>query len=325
MALLLLSALLAAMVASLHVGLRTYDPDTIWRGLTGGTETDEIIVRSLRLPRTLIAITAGASLALSGLIMQAATRNPLAEPGLLGTNAGAAFAVTVGLSVFGYSGLLQVGGFAILGALVTTAVVFALTLRLGPNAGRATILLVGVTIAAMLASLTQILLLVDETALETLLFWLSGGFADRDLRLLWLGCGLLGLVLVGLVAIAGSIDALQLDDASARGIGVDAMRTRMLALGAAALLAAGAVAMAGPVMFLGLVAPHMAMRLTRRRPAFLTLAGLTMLSGALVAVLADILARLIVAPGEAPIGAVLAIIGVPVLIALLRKRGARAA
>ena len=308
-----------AMAASLHLGLRLYSPATVVAALRGGTDPDALIIATLRVPRTLVAVVAGAALGLSGLIMQRATRNPLAEPGLLGVNAGAAFAVTLGITAFGAASLAQIALLAVTGALATTAAVFGIALAAGRAAGPATTLLAGVTVAGMLASLTQLMLLVDETALETLLFWLSGGFADRGMDLLRLGLPALLAGLAGALLLAPGLDALRLDDDSARTIGVRVGRVRTLALAIAALLAAGAVAMAGPVVFLGLVAPHIARRLEPRADSA-ALIVTTCLTGAILAVVADIAARLVVAPGEAPVGAVLALVGVPMLVALLRRR-----
>jgi iron complex transport system permease protein len=317
--LILVLLLAVAMIASLHLGLRLYHPVTVLAGLRGGTDPDALIVAGLRVPRTLVGVVAGGALGLSGLLMQAATRNPLAEPGLLGVNAGAAFAVTLGITGFGSASLIEIGGLAFLGALLATGAVFGITLAAGRSAGPATTLLAGVTVAGMLASLTQLMLLLDETALETLLFWLSGGFADRDTGLLKLGLPTLTGGLIGALLLAPALDALRLDDDSARAVGVSVGRARLCALALAAALAAGAVAMAGPVVFLGLVAPHIARGLVLDA-GMAALAVATVLIGAITAVVADIVARLVVAPGEAPVGAVLAVVGVPLLVALLRQR-----
>lgn len=308
-----------AFLASLHLGLRIYAPETVLFALRGGSDTDAIIITTLRVPRSVIAIFAGAALGLSGFMMQAATRNPLAEPGLLGINAGAAFAVVLGITLLGSLSLGGIGVLALAGGLCATALVFGIVSAAGRAAGPATTLLAGVTVAAMLASFTQVLLLVDETALETLLFWLSGGFADRSLALLALGGPALAAGMLASFALAPSLDALRLDDDSASSLGVRVTGVRMTALAVAAVLASAVVALAGPVVFLGLVAPHLARRLAPITDS----AGLiatTLLVGAILAVLADIVARIVVAPGEAPIGAVLALVGVPVLIGLLRQR-----
>lgn len=308
-----------AIGASLHLGLNLYSPAKVLAALGGAEGTDAIIIRTLRIPRTLVAICAGAALGLSGFLVQSATRNPLAEPGLLGINAGAAFCVVLGVTFWGTVGLAAMGALALAGGLSTTGFLFAVVAAAGRTAGPGTTLLAGVTLAAMLASLTQVLLLVDETALETMLFWLSGGFADRSFAVLSLGLPSLVVGMIGALAISGSLDVLRLDDDSAGALGVHVTGVRMGALALGALLAAGAVAMAGPVMFLGLVAPHLARRIAPRAKS----AGwivVTVLTGAIIAVLADIVARLIVLPGEAPVGAVLALVGVPILVRFLRRK-----
>ena len=312
-------ALAVVMAASLHLGLRLYDVATVVSAFRGSLETDALIVMNLRLPRTLIGAVAGAALGLSGLLLQITTRNPLAEPGLLGVNAGAAFAVTFGTFAFGMIGLSQIAGLAVLGALGAVATVFGIALAAGHGAPSATVLLAGVTVAGILTSFTQLMLLIDETALETLLFWLSGGFADRGTELLFIGVPLLLVGLIGTFSLASALDVLRLDDDSARAIGIRVWTVRLTAIGLAALLSAGAVAMAGPVVFLGLVAPHIARRL-RALGNTASIALGAVLLGAIIAVAADILARVIVAPEEMPVGAVLAFIGTPMLFALLRQR-----
>jgi len=314
-------ALCVAALFSLHAGLTLYSPATVLSALSGGEGTDALIVTTLRLPRTLIGLVSGAALGLSGLLMQSVTRNPLAEPGLLGVNAGAALFVTLAVTMLGVSNLGGIGVSAVLGALLATGLVFSIAVSTGGAGNPATTLLAGFTVAALLASFTQTLLLVDESALETLLFWLSGSFADRPLDLLWLGVPVLIFGIGGGFLLATALDVLRLDDASARSVGLNTTAVRLAALVLAAMLAAGAVAMAGPVLFLGLAAPHLARQMAGDRlPSTRQLIVLSLLTGALIAVAADILARVIVAPGEAPMSAVLALIGVPMLIHLLRRR-----
>ena len=315
-------ALCAVALLSLHAGLVFYSPQTVWNALAGqGEGADALIITTLRLPRTLIGLVAGGSLGLSGLLMQSVTRNPVAEPGLLGVNAGAALSVTLCVIIFGVSRLSGLGAAAILGALLTTALVFLLSMPAGGVGNPATTLLAGFTIAALMASFSQTLLLIDESALETLLFWLSGSFADRSLELLWLGTPLLLLGLCGSLFLATGLDVLRLDETSAQAVGLNIAAVRLNALILAALLAAGTVAMAGPIMFLGLAAPHLARLMAGTGlPGTRQLILLSVLTGSLLAVAADILARLVVAPGEAPMSAVLALIGVPLLIHILRRR-----
>lgn len=321
--LMLSAALLITMVASLHLGMRVYTPAQVWAALSGGdTGTDALIIGTLRVPRTLIAVVSGAALGLSGLLMQAASRNPLAEPGLLGVNSGAALAAVIGITLLGVDSLTGLGATAGLGALLAITLVLGLTALGDVRADPTSILLVGVTLAALCGAMVQVILLSNETALETLLFWLAGSFADRDLGLIWIG---LPVLLAGLLAtlwLAPALDLLRTDDDSAAALGVPVARMRYSAFAVAALLAGGTVAMAGPVIFLGLVTPHIVRRLLPGK-SHVWLALGCLLTGALIALVADILARIIVAPAEAPIGTVLAIVGVPVLIGQLRRGGGR--
>lgn len=320
--LLMILMLAAAMIASLHLGLRTYTPAQVWSALGGpGGGTDALVITSLRVPRTLIAVVCGAALGLSGLLMQAATRNPLAEPGLLGINSGAALAVVTGVTMLGVGSMAGVAAAAGIGALLAVTAVFGLSSLGDVRFDLTSILLIGVTMAALCGALTQVILLSNETALETLLFWLSGGFADRDLALLWIGVPALVVGLGVTLFLARSLEALRADDDSAAALGVPVARIRYATLGVAALLAGASVGMAGPVVFVGLVAPHIARRLCGDQ-SYIMLASVTALTGALIAVIADILARIVVAPAEAPIGTLLALVGVPVLILLLRRGSA---
>lgn len=316
--LLLILGLVLAMLASLHIGLRVYGPQTVWAGLNGGTGIDELIITTLRLPRTLIGATCGGALGLSGLLMQAATRNPLAEPGLLGVNSGAALAAMTAFSISGTVGLITLSVVAMTGAALAVFLVFGLAMLGDTHFDPASVLLAGVTLAAMCSALTQVILISNERALEAMLFWLAGSFADREIILLRVGIPILIAGVLCALFLASSLDALRTDDNSAAALGVRVLRTRISALGLAAILAGTSVALAGPIMFIGLVAPHMARRIGHAdNHARLVLTCVFI--GALIAVLADILSRIIVAPGEAPVGTVLALIGVPALIMLLRR------
>ena len=305
------------MVLSLHLGVRQNSPAEVWAALFGGgDDTASLVIATLRVPRTLIAPVVGAGLGLAGLLLQSVSRNPLASPDLLGINAGAALAVVIAVAIFDVAGLLPLALIAALGALGTTALVFALALAAGGAMSSVNTLLAGVTLAGFFAAGTQIVLVVDETAMETLIFWLSGGFVDRSLSLLWLAAPVVGFAfLVGLLN-ARALDVLAADDQSAAALGVPVGALRALMLGLAALLAAAAVTTAGPVSFVGLVAPHIARRLAGAGHAVLV--PLSALIGAALAIYADIAARFVIHPSEAPVGAVLAFVGVPVLVILLQ-------
>ncbi|MGR3464536.1 FecCD family ABC transporter permease [Limimaricola sp.] len=318
--LLLLSVLVAALaVLSLHLGLRPTAPATVWRALWGeGQDAAELIVRGLRLPRMALALGVGAALGVAGLLTQAALRNPVAEPGLIGVNAGAGFAVVLALSVWqvGSLGLLTLC--AAFGALVATALLFGIASGGRSRAGPLRLLLSGVTVAALLSAGTQVAIILDEKAMEDLLFWLSGGFADRPVAAL----GPALPVMIGAAGIAwlraSVLDVLAADDETAQALGLPVVAARLAMLALAALLAGAAVAVAGPVAFIGLGAPHLARM--ARVTGHARLLPLAALWGAALALIADILARYLIWPGEAPLSAVTALAGVPLLLALLHRR-----
>ncbi|MEM1301665.1 MAG: iron ABC transporter permease [Pseudomonadota bacterium] len=320
---LLLGLTVLAAIASLHIGLRVFDPATVWAALTAPDgSADHLIIEGLRLPRTLVAVVVGAALATSGLLMQAVFRNPLAEPGLLGVNAGASFAVVVGFAVFGVSSLIALSLLALVGAFLAMAAIFALVLAARGALTPVSLVLAGVTMAAFLGAMTQVLVVIDEGTMEALLFWLAGGFADRDGPLLWV---LAPVLVVGVLLAALStraLDVMRTGDATAQALGVNTARVRLSVLALASALAAFAVVIAGPVGFVGLVAPHIARIMCGTQHG--RLLPYAALIGALMALIADIAARLVVAPQEAPITAMLALIGAPVLISLIRSPRMRA-
>ncbi|MFQ6548079.1 FecCD family ABC transporter permease [Aestuariibius sp. 2305UL40-4] len=321
-----LPSLLAAVfgllaVASLHLGLRTYPPATVWAALTqGGTDAEALIVTTLRLPRLLLATVVGAMLALSGLLMQAATRNPIAEPALIGVNGGAAFAVVAWIVFLGDPGMPALMAIAAFGALAAGALVFGFVAAAAPGFPAAGLLLAGVAVSALLASGVQVVVLMNEGVMEELIFWLSGAFEGRPLAGLPLAAALgLAAALAGL-ALAPALDVMAADDATAAALGVATGGVRAACLVAGAALAGAGVALAGPVAFVGLAAPHLA-RLSGLR-GHRALIPVAVLWGAILGVGADIAARFVLYPSEAPVSAVTALIGVPILLVLLR-RGAR--
>lgn len=315
---LLITLTVLAAIASLHLGLRFYTPTVVWAALAAPDGSHEaLIITGLRVPRTLVALVVGAGLAVSGLLMQAVFRNPLAEPGLLGVNAGASFAVVTGFAIFGVTSLFALSLLALLGAFATMAAIFGLVLAARGALTPVSLILAGVTIAALLGAITQVLIIIDESTMEALLFWLAGGFADRDATLIW-AIGPLILCMICLAAFsATTLDVLATGEANATALGVNVMRWRMIVLGLASALAAFAVVIAGPVGFLGLVASHLARQVVG--VGHVQLFPVTALIGASLGVVADIGARLIVAPQEAPVTVLLALIGAPVLVVLIRR------
>lgn len=300
---LLFLALLLALALSLGWGLAPADPlagDILWR---------------LRLPRAGLAAFAGAALALAGLLLQDLFRNPLVEPGLLGVSAGAGLAAVAAMAA-GLTGLWLLPLAAFAGALATLGLVLALGRR--PGRDNATLLLAGVAINALAGALVQLLLsLGDNSLLRSASFWLMGSFAQAEPALLL--PALLALALAGLRTWqrGSDLDLWQLGDTAAGHLGLDVRHFRRELLLLASLLVALAVAQAGGIGFIGLLAPHMARRLglaTHRRqlPA-------TLLLGALLAVAADALARSVIAPLELPVGVLTALLGAPAFLLLFLR------
>ncbi|RCS64994.1 Fe(3+)-siderophore ABC transporter permease [Brachybacterium sp. JB7] len=337
--LLALCALLLFSAASLYVGSRLVSPTAVSGILVdalthlGSDQTslqraaaldlpvqDYSAVVDLRLPRTVIALAAGAALGLAGALMQVLTRNPLAEPGILGVNAGAAFAVVLVIVLLGVSSPVLFVGASLLGALIATLGVFMIgTLGAGVITPER-LTLAGVALGAVLAGLTSAFRLSNPREYSILLVWESGDLSQRgwETALPALPVAALGLVLA--LALAGPMNALSLGDDMAASLGADVHRTRLLLVLTITLLAGSATALAGPIVFLGLMAPHVARWVVG--PDQTRLLPLAALLSAAIMVLADVLARVVVWPGEVPVGVVSALIGAPVLILLVRRRRA---
>ncbi|KAA2262475.1 iron ABC transporter permease [Solihabitans fulvus] len=316
---LLLLGLAAACVASIAVGAKAIPLDGVWHAIAApsGTEND-IVIRSLRLPRTLLGIAAGVALGVGGALMQGHTRNPLADPGLLGVTHGAAFAVVLAIFTLGVSSLYSYVWFAFAGALVASVAVFLLG-----SAGRGgptpvTLALAGAAVSALLHALVSALVLLDQQSLEAFRFWQVGAIAGRDTAVLG---QVLPFLLVGLVLAlvnAPGLNALALGEDVARSLGQPVLATRLLGVLAITLLTGGAVAACGPLGFVGLVVPHLARAITGADYRWLLpYAGLL---GAVLVLVADVLGRVVTGQGELQVGIMLAMIGAPFFVVLVRRK-----
>ena len=314
----LVMLLLMAMLASLTLGYRLYTLSEVWAALTAndGSETATVIA-GLRLPRALIAPLVGAALGMAGVLVQTLSRNRIASPDTLGLNAGASLAVVLATVVLGVQSLMGLSLAAALGALATSFVVFGVAAGAG-GLSPLKIVLVGVTFASLAHAAVEIILTSNEAQLQQLLFWLSGAFVDRPISLFFNGLPVVIVGAAGAFVLAGALDAIQADDATAAGLGVPIAAVRGAAFLAVSLLTGAAVSMAGPVAFVGLVVPHVARRLVGLRHRHqLAAAALT---GAIYATLADVAARFVIYPVEAPVGAITAVVGAVALLALLMRR-----
>lgn len=338
---LVLLALALLSATSLYVGSRLVPPATVTRiiadavthlgsGATpaqraealGITVQDYTAVISLRLPRTVIALLAGAALGVAGAVMQVLTRNPLAEPGVLGVNAGAAFAVVLTIVLLGVSSPTAFVIASLLGASIATSAVFLIG-RLGVGAvSPERLILAGVAFGAVLAGLTSAFRLSNPREYSILLIWESGDLSQRGWETVVPAApvALLGLGLA--LALAPAMTTLLLGEDLAAGLGLHVQRTRVLMILAITLLAGAATALAGPIVFLGLMAPHVARWLVGTSQ--LRLLPMAALVSAAIMTLADVIARVVLWPGEIPVGIVSALLGAPVLILLARRRRASA-
>ena len=308
-----------AWVASLAVGSRAIPPGDVLRVLLepDGSQASAI-VRDLRVPRTGVALAVGAALGLAGAQLRGLTRNPLADPGLLGVSAGAALGGVTVSAFVGTGGAPGRAAAALAGAVAATAAVWVLA---GParagGGGPVALLLAGVALTALLTSLTTVLVLLDAETLDEYRFWVVGSVAGRDLGLL---AGVLPLLLTGAVLAAWSapaLDLLALGDDLARGLGARVEWQRAGILVSASLLTAAAVAVAGPLTFVGLLVPHLARPLVGASHRWL-LPMSALLGAALVAV-SDVVGRVVLRPAELQAGVVTAFVGAPVLLALARR------
>ena len=319
-ALLGLAALLVAVAASLAVGSREIPLHTVWDALRGlpVPSGDAAAVLDLRLPRTVIGLTAGMALGVSGAVIQAVTRNPLADPGILGVNAGSAFFVSLAVGLLGVTSPQGYLWFAFLGAFVATVIVSLIGAVGRGAASPARLTLAGVALGAVLTGIVSAIRLSDPKSFEILQVWESGSLHDRGWDVAapvipFIAAGLLLAALLG-----PSLNTMALGDDLAASLGTGVLRTRLLAIVAVTLLAGGATAMAGPITFVGLMIPHIARWIVG--PDQRWIIGLTVLLSPVLLLASDILARVVLRPGELPVGVVTAIVGAPVLIVLVRRR-----
>ncbi len=277
---------------------------------------EHIVVIDMRLPRVIIALMVGGSLAVAGTLMQGLTRNPLASPAIFGINSGASLAIVIATAVFGITSLEGYTLFAMVGAALAALVVYWLGMS-GGSQSPLNLTLAGVAISAFLSSLTSGLLVFNESALEEVLFWLSGSVEGRRLDLVMPLVPLQLAGWLGALALSSAMNAQALGDDVAKGLGQRTLRVKLLASLVIVLLAGTSVAMAGPIAFVGLVAPHLARGLVGTNFRWTTPVSI-LLGGGLLLV-ADILARFIVWPREAPVGVTMALIGAPFFILYARR------
>lgn len=313
-----LAALAVAAALSLALGARGIAPDAVLDALVRPVpgDADHVVVRELRVPRTLIGVAAGAAFGVAGALIQGVTRNPIADPGLLGLNAGAALAVVVAISGFGITSPAGQVWFAFAGTAAAAALVAAVAAAGRSGATPARVALAGAAVAAAATSLTTLLLLSDLETLDRFRFWQVGSPAGRELTALWV---LLPALAAGFAAAAAAgrmLNVVALGDDLARSLGTRVGAARATCAVAVVLLCGAGTALAGPIAFIGLMTPHLARRLTGPDQRWV-LAASALLGGALL-VVADVAGRLLAPPGEIEAGLVVAVVGAPVMIGVVR-------
>ena len=308
----LVAGLAVACIASLLIGSRMVTPSAVW----DASHPDHAIVAA-RLARTLLALAVGAALGLSGAVLQGLTRNPLADPGILGINAGAAFAMVLAMSVLGVSGLSAYLAAAFVGAAIT-AIAVHLVASLGRDgATPMKLTIAGAAVTAALASWTSAVLLTDRRTMDVFRYWQVGTVGGRDLEVLL--TGLPFLVLGGGLALTSArrLNALALGDDLARGLGRHVVSDRVVLGLSVVLLAGTATALAGPIGFVGLLAGHAVRGLVG--PDHRRVLPLAAVYGAGLVVLADTVGRVVLPPTEVQVGIMTAVIGVPAFLWLVRR------
>lgn len=277
----------------------------------------DVTIAQIRVPRTVSGIIVGACLGVAGMLVQGHSRNPIADPGLLGINQGAALAIVAVTAFAGPLGYLPQALLAFVGALIASILVFIIGSASRNGATPVTLVLAGAAVTALCAGLVSAVVLLNDQALDTLRFWQIGSLAGRYdvLGYVW---PFLAVGFVLAVLNSGALNALALGEESARSLGISVLRARTVGILAITLLAGSAVTMAGPIAFAGLLVPHMARFLAGTDYRWLM--PTAALTGAALVLLADTAGRVIARPGELSAGVVLAVIGAPFFVVLARRR-----
>ncbi|MBB4134627.1 iron chelate uptake ABC transporter family permease subunit [Gordonia humi] len=306
-------------LVSLTVGAEWVPLPTAWDALThyDSSVVGQAIVVDQRIPRTVLALLVGVALAVAGALMQALTRNPLADPGILGVNNGAALAVTIAIGGLGLSDVSAYIWFAFLGAVLAAVGVYLLG-SVGRGGGTPVRLtLAGVALSAVLMGVTTGLMLLDPVAFNGLRAWNTGSLLGRPIGV---AATVAPFILAGLLlsaVVARALNSVSLGDDLARSLGTDVGRTRAVSVVAITLLCGAAVAAAGPIAFVGLMVPHIARWIVGPQQPWII--AFALIGGPLLVLSADMVGRVIM-PGEMAVGLVTAFVGAPVLIALVRRR-----
>lgn len=310
------------LLVSVAVGSKYIPLGAVLEALGNNTgRGDAYVIWDMRIPRTVVALCVGIALGVAGALIQALTRNPLADPGILGVNAGAGFFVAIGIAVFGVTSISGYVWFAFAGALVVTVAVYVIGSAGRGGADPVQLILAGVALGAVLGGLVTAMVLLDSDAFDKMRHWNAGSVVGRgwDVLLPVLPFLVIGALLA--IAAASALNAIALGDDLARSLGTNITQTRTIVVLAVTLLAGGATAIAGPIGFVGLMVPHIARWIVG--PDQRWILAYTIVLAPLLMVASDILGRVLgPGDGEFPVGIVTAFVGAPVLIVLVRRKKA---
>jgi iron complex transport system permease protein len=310
------AALAGAVLLSLVAGSKPTSPAQVWQVLSGEADPFITTVVESRYPRTLLGIVAGAALALAGTLMQGVTRNPLADPGLFGVNAGAAAAVVTATALLGPTPTTATVWWALPGALIAGLAAYTVGTR-GGDGGLVRLVLAGAVVSAVLHAYTQAVTLSMPDVFDSYRYWVVGSLAGRGYDVVLSVLPVVGLGALLALLVMGSLNALALGEEAAVATGANVFLARSGGLVAGTLLAAGATAAAGPIAFVGLAVPHVV------RGAigvdFRLQVPLALLVGPTLLLTADVVGRTLVRPMELMVGVVTAFVGAPVLLYAVRK------
>lgn len=324
-----LVALLVAVLFSFRIGAASVSTSAVWHAITDYRHCahfkvprtciiDDIIVRQLREPRTFVAIGVGASLAVAGALMQALTRNPLADPGILGINAGAALTIVLVLFVFGVTSPTAYVWAALPGATVAALLVYGLGSAGRDGATPMKLVLAGAVVSSFIGSIISTIVYLNGAAQAQLLQWSVGTVAGHTMDEVRLVAPMMIVGLVIAFLIARALNVLSLGEDAARALGMRIVLVRSMAILAVVLLAAGAVAEAGPIAFVGLAVPNGVRAIVG--PDYRWILPFSAVLGPVLVLFADILGRVVIAPAEVQTGIMVALIGAPVFVLLARRK-----
>ena len=314
-----IGVLVAVLVASIAVGSKDIPVTTVLDALFAYDDSDDhAIIQALRVPRTLMGLAVGAALGMAGALIQALTRNPLADPGILGVNAGAAFFVVLAVGLFGLTSIQSYIWFAFLGAILTTVLVYAVGSAGRGGATPVRLTLAGVAIGAVLSGISSGITLLNPSTFDRMRQWGAGSLVAPGYETLWAVLPFIAIGLAIAALVARPLNAVALGDDLAAALGASIVRTRVLVVVATTLLAGAATAAAGPIGFVGLMVPHVARWIVGPDQRWIFL--FTVVLAPILLLTADIVGRVVMRPGELQVGIVTAFVGAPVLILLARRR-----